>query len=88
MARFAPVEVISKNLAIQKKGKQIWPAETRPAVPVLGLRSVELNCARLRSGPEQELKICHYPQDLTFCRTRSAPNLQKRCYTNLLLFDV
>jgi hypothetical protein len=42
-------------LTVPKKGKQIRPAETRPAVLVLALRSGELNCARLRSGPEQEL---------------------------------
>src|SRR5579875_648305 len=47
--------LLSKELIVPKKGKQIWPAETRPAVLVLVLRYGALNCAPLRSGPEQEL---------------------------------
>jgi hypothetical protein len=58
-ARVGPmghVDCSFPRIRYSKKGKQIWPAETRPSVLVLGLRYGTLDRAPLRSGPKQELK--------------------------------
>jgi hypothetical protein len=65
------------------KGKQIWPAETRAPVSVLALHYGALDCAPLRSVPEQKHYLTSKTANCTYAEFEEM-NLQRRCYTNLI----